>query len=132
MANPKRQARSLRPGQFRHVIRVAGVVGRMPERDQMLLWITHTTGIRVTELALVTISDILFPSGAIREEAYLRSTVTKGCHPRNILLTHPKCVAAIEAWLEVRKRRKWGCSRDSLYRGFFPHSCQSILKFDKS
>ncbi len=51
MANPSRQATSLRPGQFRHLIRVAAVTGRMPERDQMLLWITHTTGIRVTELA---------------------------------------------------------------------------------
>lgn len=50
MATPSRQASSLRPGQFRHVVRVAGVTGRMPERDQMLLWITHTTGIRVTEL----------------------------------------------------------------------------------
>lgn len=32
MAKPTRQATSLRPGQFRHLIRVAGVSGRMPER----------------------------------------------------------------------------------------------------
>lgn len=34
----------------------------------MLLWITHTTGIRVTELAQVEISDVLYPSGAVRPE----------------------------------------------------------------
>lgn len=68
MATPSRQATSLRPGQFRHLLRVAGVTGRMPERDQMLLWITHTTGIRVTELALLRIDDVLYPSGAIRQE----------------------------------------------------------------
>lgn len=48
----KQQAASLRPGQFKHVLRVAAVTGRMRERDVMLLWITHSTGIRVTELAL--------------------------------------------------------------------------------
>lgn len=122
MPNPSRQATSLRPGQFRHLIRVAGVTGRMPERDQMLLWMTHTTGIRVTELALLRIGDVFFPSGAIREEVYLRADITKGCRPRNIHLTHPKCNAAIDAWLDVRRRRGWGLSSDSAYRGLLPHT----------
>lgn len=30
----------------------------------MLLWLTHTTGIRVTELALLEVADVLYPSGA--------------------------------------------------------------------
>lgn len=122
MPNPTRQASSLRPGQFRHLIRVASVTGRMPERDQMLLWITHTTGIRVTELALLRIDDVLYPSGAIREEVYLRAEITKGCRPRNIHLTHPKCIAAIDAWLDVRQHRGWGLSSESTYRGFMPFS----------
>lgn len=122
MANPARQATSLRPGQFRHLIRVAGVTGRMPERDQMLLWITHTTGIRVTELALLRIDDVLYPSGAIRAELYLRAQITKGCRPRNIHLTNPKCIAAVDAWLEVRRKRSWGLTREGDYRGFLPHS----------
>ena len=122
MPNPTRQATSLRPGQFRHLIRVAGVTGRMPERDQMLLWLTHTTGIHVTELALLRIDDALYPSGSIRQEVYLRADITKGCRPRNIHLTHPKCVAAIDAWLEARRHRGWGLSRDSSYRGFLPHT----------
>lgn len=122
MATPSRQASLLRPGQFRHVVRVAGVTGRMPERDQMLLWITHTTGIRVTELAQLRIDDVLLPSGSIRAEPYLRAKITKGSKPRNIHLTHPKCVHAIEAWLRVRHFRQWGCSQEPDYRGFFPHS----------
>ena len=92
----------------------------MPERDQMLLWLTHTTGIRVTELALLRIDDVLYPSGAIREEVYLRAEITKGCRPRNIHLTHPKCIEAIGAWLNARRRRGWGLSRESTYRGFMP------------
>lgn len=65
--NPLRAA-SLRPGQFKHLIRVASVTGRMQERDVMLLWLTHTTGIRVTQLPVLEIGDVLYPSGAIKPE----------------------------------------------------------------
>lgn len=122
MTTAKRQATSLRQGQFRHLIRVAGVTGRMPLRDQMILWITHTTGIRVTELALLRIDDVLHQSGAIREEVYLRAAITKGCRARNIHLTNSKCTDAIDAWLAERRVRGWGVSSDGAYRGFLPHS----------
>jgi len=60
----KQQAASLRPGQFRHVLRVAAITGRMRERDVMLLWVITSTGIRVTELSLLEIRDIMHPSPA--------------------------------------------------------------------
>ena len=60
-------AASLRPGQLRHVIRVASITGRQPVRDVMLLWLTHSTGVRVTELASIEIRDLLHPSGQMRE-----------------------------------------------------------------
>lgn len=117
-----RRAASLRLGQFKHLLRVASVTGRMPERDCMLLWVTHTTGIRVTELALLEVGDVLYPSGAIRPEVYLRAEITKGCRPRNIYLTQPKCIASIEQWIAVRLRRGWGVSSQSEYRGLRPDS----------
>lgn len=112
-----RRAASLRPGQFRHLIRVASVTGRMPERDVMLLYLTHTTGIRVTASALLEVGDVLYPSGAIRPEVYLRAEITKGCRERNIYLTQPKCLASIEQWIAVRLSRGWGIASDSEYRG---------------
>ena len=81
-----RRATSLCPGQFKHLIRVASVTGRLPEHDVMLLRLTHTTGIRVTELALLEIGDVLHPSGAIKPELYLRADITEGCRPRNVYL----------------------------------------------
>lgn len=119
--NPRRAA-SVRPGQFKHLIRVASVTGRMPERDVMLLWLTHTTGIRVTELALLEIGDVLYASGAIKPEVYLRADITKGCRPRNVYLTHARCLAALDAWFGVRARRRWGLSGIDEYRGFRPRS----------
>ena len=99
MTAPIRRATSLRPGQFKHLIRVASVTGRLPERDVMLLWLTHTTGIRVTELALLEVADVLYPSGAIKPEVYLRADITKGCRPRNVYLTHPRCLVALDGWM---------------------------------
>ncbi len=117
-----RRAVSLHLGQFRHLIGVASVTGRMPERDVMLLWVTHTTGIRVTGLAQLEVGDVLYPSGSIRPEVYLRTEITKGCRARNIYLTQPKCLGSIEQWVAVRLRRGWGVSSEVEYRGLRPDS----------
>jgi site-specific recombinase XerD len=61
-----RRAISLRPGQFKHLVRVASFTGRLSERDVMLLWLTHTTGLRVTERDLLEIGDVLYPSDTIK------------------------------------------------------------------
>lgn len=122
MTASTRRATSPRLGQFKHLIRVASVTGRLPERDVILLWLTHTTGIRVTELALLEVADVLYPSGAIKTEVYLSADITKGCGARNVYLTHARRWATLEAWLEVRKRCRWGCSDAEEYRGFRPRS----------
>ncbi|MDS9770469.1 tyrosine-type recombinase/integrase [Pseudomonas aeruginosa] len=72
---------------------------------------------RVTELALLEVGDVLYPSGAIRPEVYLRAEITKGCRARNVYLTQPKCLASIEQWIGVRLRRGWGVSSEGDYRG---------------
>lgn len=71
-----RRVESLRPGQFRHLFRVACVTGRMPERDVMLL------GIRMNELASLEVGDVLYPSVAIYPVVFLPAESAKGC--RNI------------------------------------------------
>lgn len=43
-------------------------------------------------------------------EVYLRADITNGCRPRNVYLTHARCVAALDAWLAVRLQRRWGFS----------------------
>lgn len=90
-------AAALRPGQLRHVIRVASITGRQSIRDVMLLWLTHSTGIRVTELAMLKTRDLIHPSGQLREEVYLQAAITKRGRPRTIYLTHAKTIASIEA-----------------------------------
>lgn len=113
-----RHATALRPGQLKHVIRVASITGRQCARDVMLLWLTHSTGVRVTGLAMLEIRDVMHPSGQLREEVYLRAEITKRGRPRTIYLTHGKTQAAIEAWLTYRRSRGWGLSPNPEYQGF--------------
>jgi hypothetical protein len=50
----------------------------------------------VTELALLEVGDVLYPSGAIRPEVYLRAEITKGCRARNIYLTRCATSPAVQ------------------------------------
>jgi integrase len=76
----------------------------------------------VTELAQLEIGSVLFPSGTVRPEVYLSASITKHSRARNIYLTHPKCLEALERWLEVRVNRRWGFSGADEYRGLRPSS----------
>ncbi|GAB3478923.1 site-specific integrase [Azotobacter salinestris] len=51
-----------------------------------------------------------------------RFLITKGCRPRNVYLTHAKCLVAIEAWIAVRLERSWGVCGGAEYRGLRPDS----------
>lgn len=89
-----RRATSLRPGQLKQLIRVASVTGCLPDREVMLLWLTHTTGIRLTELAMLVVADVLYPNRTIKPEVCLRADIAKGYRPRNVRLTHAQCMVS--------------------------------------
>ena len=70
------QATSLQPGQIRHLLRVTSATSRHHERDTLVLLLGLTAGMRVTEIAQIEVQDVLFPSGALREEISLRAAIT--------------------------------------------------------
>lgn len=71
---------------------------------------------------LLEVADVLYPSGTIKPEVYLRADITKGCRPRNVYLTHARCLAALGGWIAVRSRCRWGLSSTDEYRGLRPAS----------
>lgn len=73
-------------------------------------------------LAQVEVSDVLYPSGAVRPEVYLWSSITKVCRVRNIYLTRPKCLQSLERWFDVRTARRWGYTGADEYRDMRPGS----------
>nr|WP_081026686.1 tyrosine-type recombinase/integrase [Pseudomonas amygdali] len=77
---------------------------------------------RVTELAQLETSSVLYSSGAVRSEVHLSSTITKGSRARNVYLTHTRCIDALKRWLDVRLQRGWGVSGSDDFLGLRPSS----------
>lgn len=120
---PIKRAKTLKPSQIRHLLRVTEATSRHPERDALILLLGFTCGMRVSEIARIEVADILLPGGKLREEVSLRAAITKGCRQRCIYLSHAKTVVALERYIEWRWRRNKGTALDrSEWRGLMPQT----------
>lgn len=118
-----KRAATLSPSELRHLLRVTEATSRHPERDAVILWLGFACGLRVTEVARLTVADVLLPSGRLRSEVSLRAEITKGCRQRLAYLTNPKLIAALERYIAWRRARGFGCSLDDRkFRGLMPET----------
>ncbi len=114
------RAAVLAPGQLRHLLRVTDATSRHPERDVVVLLLGHAAGMRIGEIAQITVADVMFPSGTLRREISLRAAITKGCRQRTAYLTSPKLITAIERYIADRLARCIGVSLQDGFRGLYP------------
>ena len=117
----EKRARILTKAEFKHALRVASAT-REPERNQLLLCLSHALGLRVTEMARITVDDVLLPSGRIRTELACRAEITKGGRPRTVPLSSATLLTRLNTYLDFRVRRGIGTTLDCPeYRGLLPH-----------
>ncbi|CAE6795738.1 Tyrosine recombinase XerC [Paraburkholderia domus] len=102
------RAAVLAPGQIRHLLAVTEATSRHPERDAVILLLGLSCGMRITEIAQITVADVCFPSGKLRHEVSLRAAITKGCRQRCIFLSGHKLAVAIERYLGYRVAKGLG------------------------
>lgn len=118
-----KHAKVLTPAKFRHLLRVTEVTSRFPECDTLILLLGITCGMRITEIARLEVHHVLSRSGARREEIALPGSITKGCRPRCVFLSHPRALEAFDRYVEWRYRRGAGVSLDRReYRGLMPRT----------
>jgi len=118
-----RHAKVLTPAKIRHLLRVTEATSRFPTRDTLILLLSLTCGMRVTEIARLEVNHVLSRSGARREEIALPGSITKGCRPRCVFLSHPKALGAFDRYVEWRYARGHGASLDKReYSGLMPHT----------
>jgi integrase/recombinase XerD len=86
-------------------------------------------GMRVSEIAQIELGDVLFPSGAIRQEVSLRAIITKGCRQRCIYPTNRALVEALERYLTYRSERRWRMGDDLKKYGRLRHGSKPVLTF---
>ncbi|KVS13145.1 tyrosine-type recombinase/integrase [Burkholderia multivorans] len=121
MSNTIKRAAVLLPGQIRHLLRVTEATSRHPARDAVILLLGLSVGMRITEVAQITVADIMFRSGTLRREVSLRAAITKGCRQRSVYFSSRKLVDAIERYLEYRVAHELGTTLDrSRFRGLNP------------
>lgn len=113
---------TLHKGAFQRLIKITRATAMLPERDILVLMLSHKAGLRITEISRITVADVMFPSGKLREEVSLRAAVTKGCRPRTAFIVHKQLVWALEAYLNYRLARGIGTELGGAkYRGLLPH-----------
>lgn len=108
--------------EFRHVVKVASVSGQAKARDVALLWVAYGTGMMPIELAKLTIADYLSTDGSVRTDSAIRAEIAFNGIARPLHWTNRGVVAALDAYLEVRKQRGHGVGTPACYRGLAPDS----------
>jgi len=82
-----KQARVLTAEELNAVIAYAvNHTGKWARRNRMLLLLSHTTGMRVGEIAALQIADVLDINGNVLQEILLTAHKTKGSKARRVLL----------------------------------------------
>jgi integrase len=89
----------LTPKQLRTTLRL--LKGRYKWRDRALVILGVRSGLRISELISLKISDVVSESGP-RDRIYLRRKNSKGRHHGASIILHPQAAAAVMKWLSVR------------------------------
>ncbi|WP_044423449.1 tyrosine-type recombinase/integrase, partial [Pseudomonas syringae group genomosp. 3] len=110
--------------QLEHAVRVAKVSSNENGiRDAALLLTCFGTGMTVTEICRLRVSDYLTESGSVLTDSQMREEIAYNHRSRPLCWTSKKLINAIDAHLSERAKRGHGVStRINAYRGLDPES----------
>jgi integrase/recombinase XerD len=94
------QAKTLTQAELDQVLHFASTK-KYPERNRALIFTSFLTGMRVAEIASLTMGDVLNTEGSIKNEVRLTAQQTKGGHPRTVFIS-TKLKAELECYLKTR------------------------------
>ena len=103
-------------------------------RNICLLHFSFYLGLRSKEMAGLSIKDVLFPDGTIKDEILLTREMTKGSKLRTAFLTNPKVRSALNEYLDYRKDNEEFFEMDSpLFRSqknlrFTPQTLSMVFR----
>ncbi|PYE37666.1 integrase/recombinase XerD [Rhizobium sp. PP-WC-1G-195] len=80
-----KQARVLTDAEFKRLLAVVAQT-KHAGRNRLALMLSHLAGLRVGEIAALTVRDVVDAEGRVREQLRLRAEITKGGHARVVFL----------------------------------------------
>ncbi|RNC77108.1 site-specific integrase [Piscirickettsiaceae bacterium NZ-RLO2] len=128
------QAKVLTSKEFKRLLNITAQ-GPYPKRNLALLYISFYLGLRVKEIAALTVGDIQnIETGELHETVNLSSDMTKGGKQRHIYITHAKLVKYLEDYLaELKELARYPYLETApLFRSrngnsFSPNSLQQVF-----
>ncbi len=119
MTKSKAKARSLSPNEINKVFKRCLLMSN-PQLKRAALALSFST-LRVSELAQISISDVLTSTGEIKTEIALRAALCKRRRPRVVWLNH-QAKNFLQEWFDYRKSRQWATTFSTEYQGLNPRS----------
>jgi integrase/recombinase XerD len=80
-----KQARVLTDAEFKRLLAVVAQ-SKYAGRNRLALMLSHLAGLRVGEIAALTLRDVIDADGKVHEQLRLRAEITKGGHARVVFL----------------------------------------------
>ena len=104
-------------------------------RNTALLYLSFGLGLRVKEIAALSMADVTDAGGDLKEEINLLRRMTKGGKQRHVYLTSPKVQIALRVYLDERRQdpRHPLAPKSPLFLSnkgnrFTPNSLQQVFK----
>ena len=119
MTKAKSKAKSLSPSQIKKVLLRCSLM-QNHELKRLVLALSFST-LRVSEVAQITIDDVLTPSGIIKSEIHLRAALCKRRRPRSIWISK-LTKQILQEWFDYRKAHHLATTFDDAYQGLNPAS----------
>lgn len=109
--------------QLKHLFKVTAISTESPVRNAALLYTIYGTGMMLTEVARLPLSDYLNANGTIREKSQVSPEISYNGKARPLYWSNAKVTGAIDSYLEYRREHKHGITtRKAAYRGLDPDS----------
>ncbi|HFU5236095.1 TPA: tyrosine-type recombinase/integrase [Vibrio cholerae] len=119
MPKAKLKAKSLTSSQIKKLFTRCQLM-QNPELKRVVLALSFST-LRVSELAQITVDDVITPTGKVKDEIYLRASLCKRRKPRSVWLSKLS-KQMIQEWIDYRKAHNWATTFDDKYQGLNPCS----------
>jgi integrase/recombinase XerD len=97
------KARVLREAEFQRLLKVIRASAHAA-RNTALMYVSFGLGLRVQEIARLSIGDVRDSQGQLREEVVLGRALTKGSRVRMVYLSNSKVRQSLQAYLEERRQ----------------------------
>jgi len=102
------------PKDLSHILFVASK-GELGRRNVAIIWMLFGSGLRVTEVGQLKVSDVYYPDGELKKSFVIPGTYTKTSKPRTAYIIVPQQREALEAWRQHRISEKAMTSDDGSF-----------------